>query len=614
MLEVTLDTETFPNCFLLVARIVDTEITFVFEMSSYRNDASDLYSFLCYLRDVEARAYGFNLVGFDGPIIHTFMMSGGQLNCAALYEKAQAIIDSQDEDRFIHSVRPSDREFEQADLYLLWHFNNRARATSLKALEFNMRMDNISDLPFPVGTVLNHHQIEILRKYCIHDVRATEEFRKRSVPAIRFREQLGEKYKRDFINHSDVKIGSELFQIELEKAGMQCYEYGPAGRSPKQTPRPVMNLGEAILPWIKFETPEFQRVLDYLRSQVISETKGVFDDLEANVAGLTYVFGTGGIHASVGNRYFEASDSLVIESWDVSSYYPNLAIKNRFYPEHLGEKFVEIYEHIYNLRKKFPKGSAENAAYKLSLNGSFGKANDKFSIFYDPLFLLKITLNGQLLLCMLIEQLLKVPTLKMCIVNTDGYEYTIHPDHVEQARQVCQWWQNLTKLTLENSRYAKLAVANVNNYLGVFTDGSVKRKGAYEYEMEWHQDHSALVIAKAAEKVLVDGVPIRTTVENWPDKMDFMCRVKVNRGSRLVGIEDGQEYPLENTQRYYVSKGGVNLVKIMPPTVKKPNEWRRIGVVSGWTVCPCNDIKKATLPVDFDYYIKEVEKLTLGVM
>jgi hypothetical protein len=96
--------------------------------------------------------------------------------------------------------------------------------------------------------------------------------------------------------------------------------------------------------------------------------------------------------------------------------------------------------------------------------------------------------------------------------------------------------------------------------------------------------------------------------------MDFMSRVKVPRSSKLLLVDDHGERQLENTQRYYVSEGGGRLVKVMPPLAKKPDEWRRIGVASGWTVCPCNDINDAVLPINYDYYIQEVEKLTLSVM
>ena len=89
-----------------------------------------------------------------------------------------------------------------------------------------------------------------------------------------------------------------------------------------------------------------------------------------------------------------------------------------------------------------------------------------------------------------------------------------------------------------------------------------------------------------------------------------MCRVKVPRSSHLHALKDGNEYVLPNMTRYYISQGGYQLVKLMPP-LKGKTDWRRINVESGWTVCPCNDIRQAVLPIDYRYYIDEVEKLVL---
>ena len=33
----------------------------------------------------------------------------------------------------------------------------------------------------------------------------------------------------------------------------------------------------------------------------------------------------------------------------------------------------------------------------------------------------------------------------------------------------------------------------------------VKRKGAFEYDLEWHQNHSALVVPRVAEQVMLNG-------------------------------------------------------------------------------------------------------------
>ena len=47
----------------------------------------------------------------------------------------------------------------------------------------------------------------------------------------------------------------------------------------------------------------------------------------------------------------------------------------------------------------------------------------------------------------------------------------------------------------------------------------------------------------------------------------------------------------------------------MPPLAKKPGVLRHFAVVADRKVCPCNNIADATLPVDFDWYVTEVEKL-----
>jgi len=558
---------------------------------------------------------GFNSLGFDYPVLHTLIRMGHS-DANTLYQKAMAIINSQDEDgsKWMHQVNPSDRFVQQIDLFKIHHFDNKARATGLKVLEFNMRSDNIEDLPFPVGTVLTQGQVPVLKAYNAHDVAQTKKFYHQTLDMIQFREELTRKYDRDFMNHNDTKIGKDYFVMKLEEAGVACYDFGPKGRTPRQTKRPVIALKDAILPWIHFEQSEFTRVLNWLKAQSITETKGVFTDLTATINGFTFVFGLGGIHGSIESEVIESDAEFIIVDLDVTSYYPNLAITNGFYPAHLGKEFVSIYKHLFEQRKSYPKKSAESAMLKLALNGVYGDSNNQFSVFYDPLFTMSITLNGQLLLCLLAEGLMHIPGLRLIQVNTDGLTVKVPREHkllVDMARAA---WQLRTGLNLEEAVYKAMMIRDVNNYIGVFENGSTKRKGAYEYDMEWHQNHGAMVVAKVAEKVLVDGAPIRQTLQKWPDIMDFMLRTKVPRSSHLAIERDGMTSQLQNITRYYIAEGGGRLFKWMPPLKAKPEQWRKIGVESGWGVQPCNDIREAgKLPVDFDYYVQEVEKLCLSL-
>jgi hypothetical protein len=225
-----------------------------------------------------------------------------------------------------------------------------------------------------------------------------------------------------------------------------------------------------------------------------------------------------------------------------------------------------------------------------------------------------ITLNGQLLLCLLAEGLMTIPGLRLIQVNTDGLTVRVPRNMKVMVDMVRAAWQERTGLNLEEVVYRAMMIRDVNNYIAIYEDGGTKRKGAYEWKVGWHQNAGGLVIPKVAEKVLVEGAPIRQTVRQWPDIMDFMLRTKVPRSSYLA-IEWGDQQPqqLQNTTRYYVAEGGGRLFKWLPP-LKGTHEWRKFGVESGWGVQPCNDIRDAgRLPIDFDYYIREVEKLCLGI-
>jgi hypothetical protein len=220
---------------------------------------------------------------------------------------------------------------------------------------------------------------------------------------------------------------------------------------------------------------------------------------------------------------------------------------------------------------------------------------------------MSITLNGQLLLCKLAEELMKVPGLKLIQCNTDGITVKLPRAQKPALDVVTFMWCDMTKLNLEEVAYSRMMIRDVNNYIGVYENGTRKRKGAYEWDLEWHQNASALVVPKVAEKVLVDGAPIRQTIEQWPDIMDFMLRVKAPRNCYL----QWGDHRVQNTTRYLISKSGSPLRKWMPP-LKGKQEWRGIAVESGWKVRVCNNIQDAKgVEIDFDYYVREVEKLCL---
>jgi hypothetical protein len=338
------------------------------------------------------------------------------------------------------------------------------------------------------------------------------------------------------------------------------------------------------------------------------------DNLNVIVDGFRFDFGTGGIHGSLENTIVREDDEYMIVDADVASMYPNIAIANRVYPQHLSEKFCDIYEDVYNQRKSFAKGTAENAMLKLALNGVYGDSNNQYSPFYDPQYTMSITINGQLSLCLLAEKLLRIKGLEIIQVNTDGITVKLPRKYRRWYDTTCKLWQEQVGLQLEFAEYSAMYIRDVNNYIAVYTNGKTKRKGAYQYEgLGWHQDQGGLIIPKAAEAHMLDGVDIEQFIrDNTENVHDFMMRTKVPRNSRLVLVqEDGVEVQQQNICRYYASINGGKLIKIMPPLTPEA-EPRRIGIDTDYMLRTCNNMVDFGNDIDYNYYVDAAKKLLIN--
>lgn len=565
------DIETYPNAFTFRATHIGTGQKWVFEISFRRNDLSLLCLFLDVARAQACRFVGYNNIGFDYPVVHwIYQNRRAHFTVADIYNKAMAIINSHGPAKFAHMVWESDWLVIQIDLYKIHHFDNMSKATSLKVLEFNMRMESIEDLPFPPGTVLTWEQVDILIDYNDHDVDATIDFYHRSLDKIRLREQLTNTFNVSMMNCSDVKMGEKILIHQLQEQGVELYTTVDGRKQKRQTIRETIDLRSIIFPYIFFERVEFQNIYNYLAARVITETKGVFKDLIATVDGLDYKIGTGGLHASVESQTVCSTETHQLVDVDVAGFYVNLAIKNRLYPLHLGKGFCDAYSNVKLIRDTFDKGTPEDEAFKLAGNGAYGNSNNAYSPFLDAAYTMSVTINGQLMLCMLVEQLLKIPGLKMIQGNTDGLTYLCPREYLDHSREVGKWWESTTQLELEEQLYSRMFIRDVNSYIAEKENGKLKRIGVYAYEtaeenpgtreLPHHKDWSHRVVAKAAEAALVHGTNIREFVTTHADVYDFFLRTKVPRKSTL---EWGGEQ-VSNIVRYYVSNAGKPLEKVMP--------------------------------------------------
>lgn len=670
------DCETFPNCFTLRMKCLNSDVAGTWEISNFRDDRQALMTWFNYLNQTQTPMIGFNNVHFDYPVIH-YIFKNPHCTVDQIYQKAMAIIGGNiGNDRFQHVVWASDRFAPQIDLFKINHFDNPAKSTNLKALQINMRSASVVDMPVELGTILTKEQIDNdLIPYNGHDVDETKKFALYNLDAINFRISLIERFDIDVMNWPDTKIGARMMEDRIGKE--LCYDMSTGRKVTRQTPRTRIALNDIIFPYIHFKSPEFNTILDYLRSRVLTsqdlqvfggeimtpkvQTKGVFTNLKASIGGIDYYFGTGGIHGSVSSQRIVATEDWLIRDIDVASLYPSIAIVNRLSPAHLGERFVQIYAQLPEERKKWQKEKGKKCVeantLKLASNGVYGNSNNPYSVFYDPQFTLQITINGQLMLCMLAEQLMTVPTIRILMINTDGITYFIHKNHETQAKMICKDWEVYTALTLEDAGYSRLWARDVNNYIAESLDGSLKTKGAYwspdplDYQGSisaaqppaWHKDLGNVVSIRAAVAAMVHGVDPEVFVKLTTNPYDFMCRIKAKRSDKLFW---GNEIVQRNT-RYYVSVDGRTLVKNAPPSglagtfKRKPKiseyeynkimaetggQWdgrvctanhsthqnRETGIQAGQRVTVCNDVRDFNFAtVNYDWYVNEARKLMI---
>ena len=179
---------------------------------------------------------------------------------------------------------------------------------------------------------------------------------------------------------------------------------------------------------------------------------------------------------------------------------------------------------------------------------------------------MSITINGQLSILMLVEMLtLAIPEIKIYQENTDGVTIGYTPDKKQVVHDICREWERITKLELENNFYKQMIIVDVNNYVAVDTKGKIKRKGLFEYQLDYHKNHSFLIIPKALEAYFVNEIDYKQFIKSHTIFSDFFGAVKGKNDFEinLYSIEN-REFIKQKQQkvcRYYISNKGGKLIK-----------------------------------------------------
>ena len=568
-----MDYETLRNCFVAVFEHYKEDKQKIFVVHELRNEFKEFVEFLLDNKNNNHWHISFNGLSFDSQITERIIrghknlleLSAGQI-AESIYQMAQSIIGRQDTNEF-PEFSEKDLSIRQIDVFKLNHWDNVAKKSSLKWIQYSMDWPNIQEMPIHHSTEIKTlAQIDTVIGYCINDVKSTKRIMQLSKEQINLRATLTKDYGINLYSASEPRISKELFLMFLsDKTGIKKYDL----RQLRTNRGPIM-VKDIILPYTKFQTVVFQDLLDNFKMVVVdpNSTKGGFK-YSINYKNVKTDFGLGGVHGARGSGIYKAGDGMIIMSSDVTSFYPNLAIRNGWAPAHLPRKeFCEQYESFFEERKKIPKKDPKNYVYKIMLNSTYGLSNDRNSFLYDPQFTMQITINGQLTLMMLYEMLSEgIPGSVPLMQNTDGLEMMIPEQYKDKYMEICKEWEEITKLQLEHDEYTKLILADVNNYIAVNKAGKFKCKGRFEFEdLALHKNKSFLIIPKAIFNYFVNDIPPERYLVDNRNIFDYCGGVKIKGEwefqQTCVVDRNLEKSVLQKTIRYYISERGCKILKV----------------------------------------------------
>lgn len=467
--------------------------------------------------------------------------------------------------------------------------------------------------------------VEPMLHYNKNDVFIVCEIIRQKPDEIKLRYSISAAFKLNLLSAARSKISKELFTKMYSKAtGLH-----PSDFIKKRTERNRLTFKNIIFDSISFKTKELQEFLSNMKTKVIYHTTKKEFNESVTFYGTTYTIATGGIHSVDMPMYLKSDDVYEYVHFDVSSFYPSLMIKYNIAPAHLVQKaFDNIVDYIKTTRltaKHAKEGdpmviagvhnSITAQALKIVINAIYGLLGDENFYLYDRKAQMQVTINGQLILLMLVEAL-ELEGIHVLSANTDGIVVKLPRKKNDVFLRVTNEWQEKTGLSADTDHYLYYIDRDINNYVDVQCK---KGKEVYEFKggldpKQYIKDLSKgfdmPIVRTAAFEYLVHNVPVMTTLRSCTDILSFCKTQNVGRNFDVVydKVVDGQMQTIYSQRhvRFYVSYNGVIIQKEDSITHKRSR------LASGNPVTILNSLDDKPITernINYKYYYEEAYKL-----
>lgn len=251
-----------------------------------------------------------------------------------------------------------------------------------------------------------------------------------------------------------------------------------------------------------------------------------------------------------------------------------------------------------------------------------GNLQNEHNFCYSPFSVLKIRVNGQLLLLMLAEKLVEIGC-KIIQANTDGLFLICKKNKYEEYQKVCKEWEKLTKLELEEDRFEAMYQYAINDYIAV-KEGYhktkdkklIKTKGMFITEVLLGKGLSPKIIPEAIINYFVDNIPVEETIKNCRDIRKFL---KAEKTGKQWTVEYNDKIQ-QRINRFYVSNNGYYLWKFKTDSGVKEyqNMLKGYAVTLHNTFYSDEDLQwkyaqgetfESIYDINYNYYISQCKKI-----
>lgn len=567
------DIEVFQNIFHCSVKNTETNDIYKFEISERKNQLRELVKFFkqvdkyitwgdYYTTNINIPANvifcGYNNLHYDNPIINYIIEYEDKLMqyniptiCSSIFNLSKTITTSSEDNIDAWKHWKYQIWFDTFDI-LTMLYSNKLRV-GLKEIQVTMQYPNVQEFVCDWTKPLPLEDFDSMIDYNINDIESTSELLNRCKKDVDLRIAIEDEYGIRVLSKDGVNIGMKILtQKYLEKTGLTWWDIKDL-----RSPMSVIPLKDVILPFIKYDSPILQRVLEDMKNQIVSpgrkgyENKFVFNNLR-------YSVGVGGIHSVNSPEIIIPRDDEMLIDIDVASLYPSMLIEYEFYPRHLGKEFLEVYKQIKDERieAKHNGDKVKNETLKLALNGLSGNLQNEHNFCYSPFAVMQIRINGQLLLLMLAEKLTQIGC-RIVQANTDGLFVLLKKDAYSKVNSICREWEQLTKLTLEEDRFKAMYQYAINDYFAITEDNKVKEKGMFITAVKLGKGLTPKIIPKAVISFFKDGIPVEDTIKNCTDIRDFLMSEKTGKQWHVEYMNEEQQ----RTNRFYASTNGGYLWK-----------------------------------------------------